>query len=187
MQNCPLKSYAVSLHRELLDGLMLLCQNMEMGREKKLHTAIILCEQLVEELYTLLPEQFPNIEEEILFFKSIKPLFVCEKEYHQRLYHAKIWLDQTFCEQELKRMEKLLETNIEFVSYYHNHHTYNDMAWFTQGQAPLPTSLCLSIWETNPKHTSARDGWVAGLISVERYRDWLKAKIQMDVRIPGRS
>ncbi|MES2328202.1 MAG: RteC domain-containing protein [Bacteroidota bacterium] len=177
MNNSPLKVHAVSLHRQLVDQLLMICQDGNMEVEKKLHTAVLTSEEFLDYLYELIPHRFDHVQDEILFFKSIKPLFTAEKEYHQRLYHAKIWQDDQFYGAELKRMEKLLATNVEFVSYYHNQHTYNDMAWFTQGQAPLPTSLCLSVWETNPKHTSARDGWVSGLMAVERYKSWLEAKM----------
>ncbi len=84
--------------------------------------------------------------------------------------------DNEFWSHELKRMERLLAGHSEFADYYHNGHTHNDYAWFSQGQAPLPTNLCIHPWETNPRHTSARDNWVTGLIAVERYRDWLKEK-----------
>ncbi len=179
MNNSPFKSYAVSLHRDLLDRLVLLCQQKESALEQKLHAAVIACEDSIETLYEVMPKEFVSIEEDILFFKSIKPLFTIEKEYHQRLYHARIWEDDHFCGRELQRMEKLLTSNNEFADYYHGGHTYNDLAWFTQGQAPLPTPLCVSVWETNPRHTSARDGWVAGLLAVERYVGWLKCKAGM--------
>lgn len=173
-----LRTESIRLHRELLDRLLLNCQGSETDLSKKRAMAIWLAEAYLKKLYDVMPESFDDIETEILFFKSIKPLFVVEREYHQRQYHASLFgvHSDGFWEQELFRMERLLAEHSEFSDYYHGDYTHNDSCWFTQGQAPLPTNLCMQAWETNPKHTSARDGWVGGLLAVERYRDWLKAK-----------
>jgi len=179
MTNNPLKSNAVILHCELLDRLILMCQDGELTYTQKLETAVQLSIRSTNDLYQLIAEHgFSNSEEEILFFKSIKPLFVAEREYYQRLYHAQLFGDETavFWKHELIRMEKLLDEYSEFSFYYHHNATENDAAWFSQGQAPLPTTLCMLPSETDPRHTSARDGWISGLLAVERYRDWLAAK-----------
>lgn len=176
-----LKAPAILLHRQLLDSLILLCQDRETTLDKKLETAVQVCVTSLNELYGLLPEDlFEDRQEQIFFFKSIKPLFAAEREYHQRLYHAVIFGEDSgsFWDRELSRMEKLLNEHGQFAAYLHNGHSHYDHDWFRQGQAPFPTALCTWPWETNPKHTSARDGWVAGLMAVERYRDWLHAKIQ---------
>ncbi len=177
MHEIKLQQGAVLLHRELLDSLLLNCQQSGQELSQKFAAAVYLSEDYMKRLYELMPEHFAETCQEILFFKSIKPLFVAEREYHQRQYHASLFAtDNHFWEHELKKMEGLLKSNIGFRDYYRNGETYNDHAWFTQGLAPLPTELCMSPWETNPKHTSARDGWAGGLLAVERYRDWLQAK-----------
>jgi hypothetical protein len=168
---------AVTLHTDLLNGLVLLCQDRQMEQIKKLESAVEICTRTLYDLYLILPENgFENGEDEIRFFKSIKPLFTAEREYHQRLYHAAVFgMDNAgFFDHEKKRMEKLLTEHFDFVHYYHTNETCNDSLWFCQGQAPLPTSLCMWQWETNPKHTSAKDSWVAGLIAIERYQAWLR-------------
>lgn len=171
--------YAGTLHNELLNGLVVLCKDSEIPQLKKLENAVQLCTRTLMDLYAVLPEDgFSNTEEEIRFFKSVKPLFTAEREYHQRLYHAAVFSmdNAVFFDHEKRRMEKLLEQYFDFVHYYHTNETCNDALWFTQGQAPYPTNLSMWQWETNPKHTSARDSWVAGVIAVERYVGWLNLK-----------
>ena len=148
---------------------------------KKLENAVQLCSGSLMDLYAVMPEDgFCNSEEEIRFFKSIKPLFTAEREYNQRLYHAAIFSmdNAAFFDHEKRRMEKLLEQHFDFVQYYRTNETCNDTLWFKHGMAPYPTQLSMWQWETNPKHTSARDSWVAGMIAVERYIAWLAEKQQ---------
>lgn len=176
-----LEATAVVLHRELLEKLQLICERTDLECDKKFSESVFLSEEYTKRLYRLIPEEgFMDSSSEILFFKSIKPLFVVEREYNQRLYHAFVFGkdDNSFLGRELCRMEKLLAEHKDFARYYHNGESQNDHAWFVQGQAPLPTSLCMQPWETNPRHTSARDNWVAGLLAVERYREWLTIKMQ---------
>ncbi|MES2329938.1 MAG: RteC domain-containing protein [Bacteroidota bacterium] len=179
MKQTALPPAAVILHRQMLDDLQRNCMSGNKDIEKLLASSVFIAEDHLKKLYELIPVQgFTDPDEEILFFKNAKPLFVAEREYYQRLYHGTIFGngDIGFWEHELGRMEKLLAEYSEFADYYHKGHTHNDYPWFSQGQAPLPTSLCIHPWETNPRHTSARDAWVGGLLAVERYRDWIKAK-----------
>lgn len=183
MKNNPLKSYAIVLHQELQKQLCAIFQEFESVKVKMLEVAVQICNDSISELYTLIPQnRFECIESEILFFKLIKPMFVSEIEYYQRLYHAMLFWDNTrnFWTRELSRIEKLLTEHHEFVVYYHNGDTFNDEAWFSQGKPQLPTSLCMWPWETNPRQTSERDGWVSGLIAVERYKEWLLGRTNQE-------
>jgi hypothetical protein len=171
---------SITLHSDLLNGLGLLCQDKQMEQIKKLEASVQLCIRSLHDLYVILPtDGFESGEDEIRFFKYTKPLFAAEREYYQRLYHGCMFGETNpgFWAHEKKRMEKLLAQHSDFVCYYHGGEAHNDAVWFSQGQAPLPTPLCMWQWETNPKHTSARDGWVAGVMAVERYMVWLNSKI----------
>lgn len=179
MHGTNLRQEAIPLHLALLEELKCICMEGDKDIEKLLANAVFTAEAYINKLYTFLPaEGFTDPDEEIYFFKFLKPLFTAEREYHQRLYHGIVFGtgNDGFWAHELERMEKLLVEHIQFADYYHNSYTHDDYPWFHQGQAPLPTPLCMNEWETNPRHTSVRDNWVAGLIAVERYRDWLKTK-----------
>ncbi|MES2331323.1 MAG: RteC domain-containing protein [Bacteroidota bacterium] len=181
MNTTEIRSSAVVLHREMLDKLTLLCGQHYMDMVKRMALSVYLIEEYLNKLYVLLPEHgFEDMSQEVLFFKCIKPLFVSEREFYQRRHNAETYSDNSvsYWVYELERMNKLYQENIEFVAYYRSGETLNDFAWFTRGQAPLPTSLCVLPWETNPWHTSARDAWVSGLLAVDRYCEWLNTNIR---------
>jgi hypothetical protein len=185
MPETPLRPAAVQLHQALLVELQVTCKEGDKDIEKLLANAVYTSEAFIAQLYQLLPdESFTDPDEEIFFFKTIKPLFTAEREYHQRLYHANVFGtgNDSFWEHECTRMQKILFEHHAFADYYHNGYTHNDYPWFRQGQAPIPTTLCMHEWETNPRHTSARDSWVGGLVAVERYRDWLKGKTLNNIK-----
>ncbi|MES2329673.1 MAG: RteC domain-containing protein [Bacteroidota bacterium] len=147
---------------------------------RKIENRIEVCKSYIEELCSLVPAEFDTEIDEILFFKTIKPKFVSELEFYHRLYQAQLFSDNTiaYYSREITRMRKILADHGEFVNYYKNGNTNNDHAWFTRGQAPLPTSLCMLPWETNPKITSSRDSWISGLLSVERYIEHARDKVK---------
>ncbi len=179
MQTATLTSHD-TLHQELLSKLSSLCRE-DIDIANRFAAAVFTCEEYIQKLYALLPEYgFEDSKEEIHFFKVTKPLFVSQREFHQRLYHAYTFENGTkdFWERELCRMKKLLAAHTSFICYYKQGGTENDHCWFRQGQAPMPTSMCMSEWETIPKHTSARDGWVSGLLAVDRYCEWLESRIE---------
>ncbi len=186
---CFLKSYesmqnqlisAESLHHELLGVLG--AYDLEGDEDKVVGLAKIVfhCDDFLKRLYACTVDPgFCDTFQEIHFFKSIKPLFVSEREFHQRLYHCYTFQNgrSSFWEHELKRMNKILLQHSEFISYYKSGCTAFDHAWFMRGYEAEPTTLCMQGWECNPCNTSARDGWVSGLLAVERYSEWLQEKI----------
>jgi hypothetical protein len=171
---------AAALHRELLDDLIL-CKEEHKEPVKQLEICVQICTVYLSRLFSLIPETyFFETKNEIDFFKNWKPKFASELEYYKRLYHVALFghEDRIYFERELNRMEKILIEHAAFANYYDNGNQQNDHTWFVQGQAPHPTNLCMLPWETNPNQTSARDGWVSGLLAVRKYIEWIKERLE---------
>jgi hypothetical protein len=179
MNTTELKSVCVKLHLDMQEKLLANCQNLQVPLPEKCEKAIWICENYIEKLYGQVPERMDGPAQEILFFKTIKPLLVAEREYHQRQYYACLFGTgaDLFWKWELERMKDLLEAHAVFSDYYRQGYDHHDAEWFCQHESPEPTMLCLQPMEPKGAHTSKRDGWVGGLLAVERYKEWLIAKV----------
>src|SRR5690349_5651569 len=80
--------------------------------------------------------RFDSVEEEIEFFKMIKPQFTSQIEYYGFLYHLEIFrpvneLEQkAFYQKECSRLEKFIKENSEFYNYYKSNSTEKDATYF---------------------------------------------------------
>jgi len=147
-----LQNRSMELHRYMIQEIRFVLLD-QTDPQQQLATRIAVCKTYIEELCSLVPAEFDTVVDEILFFKTIKPKFVGELEFYHRLYHAQLFGDNTiaYYSREITRMEKILAEHCAFVNYYKSNSTDNDHSWFTRGHAPLPTSLCMLPWETDPK------------------------------------
>src|ERR1700722_7206859 len=83
-------------------------------------------------------EGFASEEEEIHFFKNVKPRFTGEIEYYTQRYHAILFLPETdkqsqinFWEGELGRLDKFFGSYHEFFQYYHSKKKIRIMSIFS--------------------------------------------------------
>jgi len=173
-----LQNRSMELHRYMIQEIRFVLLDHS-DPQKQLANRIAVCKTYIEELCSLVPAEFDSETDGILFFKTIKPKFVGELEFYHRLYHAQLFGDDTiaYYSREITRMEKILAEHAAFVNYVKSNSTDKDLSWFTRGQAPVPTSLCMLPWETNPKVTSSHDSWISGLLAVERYKEYAHEKV----------
>jgi hypothetical protein len=103
------------------------------------------CFHSAEKFRGLLREQlrsyeFPDIEEEICFFKTIKPKFIAESEYASLLNFAGNFCPDIghsdelleFWKRQFNRLTKFTEKHKEFYSYHSTRQTHLDTVYYTR-------------------------------------------------------
>jgi hypothetical protein len=120
--------------------------------------------------YTFIHEQ-----EEILFFKKIKPLFTSQIEYYNLLYHFELFKPDHsvkkmtgFIAAEKDRLKKFITANGSFYFYYKKGCTHFDAVYFTRA-ARLSPSLLLKPYNIEPRLVSSHDHLVAQCIALKKY------------------
>lgn len=112
---------------------------------------------------------FEHACEEIKFFKKIKPPFHAEHIFYRFRYHAALYQAeetdparlQQFISRELLRLDRFININRAFYTYYKQDLTYHDKLWFTR-QPGLPGR-------------SSHDPLIAWLLAHEKYNRYLVA------------
>ncbi len=115
--------------------------------------------------------EFEIEEEEIKFFKEIKPLFRAEAEYFSLRYHAQLFRDQTtledqpaFWKREPLRLQKFRKENQDFFDYYKSGCKDKDALWFMR---------------TAEKESSSHDQLVTSLLALERYQKYVDQSMKL--------
>lgn len=116
---------------------------------------------------------FTSLDEEILFFRTIKPLFVALIEYYQFLYHSLLFQPESkpallavFWEREASRLPVFIARHESFYHYYKDGCTHRDEEFFTRRPDPLhPNEPCSSC-----------DHLVSRLLALQHYDDYANKK-----------
>lgn len=124
--------------------------------------------------------QFTSIEEEIYFFKEIKPRFVAESEYYRLLNYSDSFCPEdaypndqkNFWIRQMNRLDKFKATYQEFYLYYLTRDTDRDAELFTRGD------MGNQDYEFD-KVSSNYDHLVAQLLARERFVVYATEKLKL--------
>jgi hypothetical protein len=113
---------------------------------------------------------FANIDDEIFFFKNVKPLFQAEVEFYTYRYHIVLFKtkemegDQqeldSYYKRQLLRKDKFKREHPQFYDYVHNKETYADRQWFTRS--------------VNNSDSSLFDALMGKWFALEKFEDYVK-------------
>lgn len=85
--------------------------------------------------------RFENEEEEILFFREIKPRLFCKLIYYRKLYNiemdrpiASIETQKDYLRNELDAIGHYTKKRLDFIRYYRSGQTYLDSLYFVRGK-----------------------------------------------------
>ncbi|MBS1564485.1 MAG: RteC domain-containing protein, partial [Bacteroidetes bacterium] len=134
---------------------------------------------------------FPSAEEEIRFFREIKPAFTSEVEYYNLLYHVEIFKPVSreellaFWLRERQRLTDFIREHEAFYQYYKGGETHSDLQYFTRAgsqSARLPEA---KIYDRDANATTGYDYLVTSLLALERFARYVDDKLSGLKEGPG--
>lgn len=132
---------------------------------------------------------FKTEEEEILFFKTVKPLFTSELEYYSFLYHALLFCpsdpvrQKQFWEREDKRLQDFKEQHEGFIAYHNSGNTTDDVIYYLRANDRHELDDEIETYDRDPKSRTSHDHLVAKLMALERYNDYVQVKLKDIVKL----
>jgi len=127
---------------------------------------------------------FSDLNEEIHFFKEIKPRFMSEFLYNKKVFQILISKPignydvlLNYYENYLKQITWFFNTHQEFYQYYRLNSTYNDAIFFVRQKDELFFLTDASVNNFEPAFSSSHDFLVARIMSNDKLEEFLKAEI----------
>lgn len=134
--------------------------------------AIVLVLQKLEEIKKYIKRNgFKDDDEEILFFKQLKPQLVSKLIYFNAIYKIETKRprggDKTikkYLNVELSKIKRYFDANLEFYKYYRTNSTHLDNKFFLRGKHDIKLSLDTYYFEADHNFTTSHDYKVAKII-----------------------
>ncbi len=131
--------------------------------------------------------EFVNTEEEIKFFKYIKPRFTSEVEYYSLLYHAELFrkdihdeIDlEKFWVREHQRLLRFILENETFYNYYKEGKTCSDEDFFIRQNSDLSNFPKAKVYDLEEKATTSHDPLVTMILALERYMKFIEEEMKV--------
>lgn len=107
---------------------------------------------------------FKDLQEEIWFYKEMKPRFAGHMEYYTLLYMAEVFAPEdsgsriNYYNHELKRSQDFFSKHDSFYKYYKQGHTDLDLTWFVRSSSYVDLAATIIAREKYLEYLSDKLG-----------------------------
>jgi len=164
------------------------------GCDISIEEALHMIEFLQNRLHTLrdklLECGFENEEEEICFFKEIKPQILSQLLYFNKIYTIELkrpngsnLIQKNYYEHELDSLTLFFHKNLDFYQYYRSNAIHLDDYYFRRGKPNIRLGVDSSQFINDTTFSTCYDYKVAKILSNEMLRIYLNKKLQQVDRL----
>lgn len=128
---------------------------------------------------------FRNEEEEILFFKEIKPRIFCHLIYYRKVYNiemhrpvASTEAQKEYLKRKLDVIQDFNDKILDFYRYYRSGATYLDAAYFVRGKPDPEQYLETFYYERDPQFSTNADFKVAKIMANDMLQVYLLSELE---------
>lgn len=151
---------------------------------KSLEASRVLKEAYSQLKAFVLSYTFPNEEEEILFFKEIKPRLCFRLIYYRKLYNIEMdrptgtEKQREYLSEILNDINKYNHKRLDFIRYYRSGSSHLDTLYFLRGKADTEQYMETFSYEFDPDFSTNCDFKVAKILSNDMLSDYLMGEIE---------
>jgi hypothetical protein len=126
--------------------------------------------------------EFDTREDEINYFRNIKPKITSEIEYYNLLYHASLFYPpdiralKRFWMREGERLNKFTNENKDFLHYYRSGLTHKDHLYFVRANNKNLESMKCKPFGVNSFTSTSHDCLIAYFLALEKYTAYVNKK-----------
>lgn len=138
-----------------------------------------------------LSHDFASQEDEIAFFKHIKPQFVYRLIYYNEVYNIEMGKPQggekairKFLNMELAKLQQFYAANQSFYTYYRMGSTYLDSFYFLRSEPDISFTLDSAYFHADPRFSTPHDYKTARIMANDLLQQYLESELQ---RLDGRA
>lgn len=127
-----------------------------------------------------------SIEQEIDFFKNIKPKFTSKLIYYNAIFkietkkpHGGERILKKYLNNELDKLKRYFDNNLDFYKYYRTGSSYLDHKYFTRGKFDIKLALDSFYFEIDHSFSTSHDFKVAKIMAHDLIQVYLEDKLLM--------
>ncbi len=144
----------------------------------------LILDSLKELKQMVLAKGFKDIEEEIYFFKKQKPNILSKLIYYNTIYkieakkpYAGHKTTKKYLHNELTKLKKYFDNNLEFYKYHRTNSNYLDNKYFIRGKHDIKLSLDTYYFEADHNFSTSHDYKVAKIIANDLIQVYLEDQL----------
>lgn len=185
-QTTPMITFVDKLQREIKKKIEQIEAEDKNILKKSLDTSRILGEAFDRLKEFIIAYRFNDENEEILFFKEIKPKIFCHLIYYRKVYNiemhrpvASLDAQKEYLKRKLDIIQDFNDKVVDFYRYYRSGATYLDAAYFVRGKPDTEQYLETFYYERDPQFSTNADFKVAKIIANDMLQAYLLSELDV--------
>lgn len=147
--------------------------------------SIEICLKAVHKLkVTILKYKFRTQNEEIKFFKEVKPKFISPLIYHLKIFKIESRkpnggdkIKRKYYLHELEKLKNYFDSNLDFYRYYRTQSNYLDHKYFLRGKYDIRLTVDSFFFEADERFCTSHDFKVAKILAHDRLQVYLEEEL----------
>jgi len=151
---------------------------------------VTLCFKICTDYWNRLKElmkdhNFEDDDEEIWFFKHIKPKFTALIEYYTLVYHAELFMSSlneesldAFWKKEKEKVKKFYCAHEPFCEYYKNNETCMDYIYFLRKHAEDCKECYNKLFDTDHQFITTHSNTVSSMLAYDMYEVYIMQQMK---------
>jgi hypothetical protein len=179
-----IEAFAGDLYTSLEEQVSVIWEKKEDVIVKIKDSIEIVKTKLKEIQYYSLEYEFKDLEEEIHFFKNIKPKFFSWLIYLLKILQIETGRPtgsaitiQTYFQKYLYRLTCYFKNNLEFYQYYRSGYTHLDQMYFVRKEPGIYIGIDETYFSCDPRFSTTHDHKVAKILANELIRIYINSSI----------
>jgi len=126
---------------------------------------------------------FKDAEEEIRFFKEIKPRICSRLIYYRKIFYfeanrpvGNLEIQLNYIDREMAKIQEFIDSRHDFYNYYRTGSVYNDELYFMRNKQDLDLFLDTTFYERDPQFSTNCDEKVAKILAYDLLQLFLKSQ-----------
>jgi RteC protein len=179
--NTAIFQQTVGLYAEMIEKLNVVKEKPE-SMLNRAREAIDVCRETMQILKKMITDcPFVSPEEEIQFFKDIKPFFLSELIYYGKMYklHARwpvgdVEIRKRYLVRSLEHINQFFHEHFEFYLYHRCGRTDLDAWYFQRNSGHATTYTFIDCYVVNDTFSTGYDILAANFLAFERFAEYLE-------------
>ncbi len=176
----PLKSACEELYQEMLSEVYT-SRRLDLSSSSRVTYCFKSCVEHWNKLRELVKSQpFQDQEEEIWFFKQIKPKFTALIEYYAMVHHAELFIPTlkeadvpAFWKKETEKIQQFYHKHAAFYDYYKSGQTYMDSAYFLRSNEEDRNADFNKLYDPDACMATSHSNLATSLLAYDMYEAYI--------------
>ena len=171
------------LYKEMLQDIHR-CMQLELSERERVDGCFWIARNYWDKLKAILKMRgFKDENDEIDFFRNVKPRFTCYIEYYVILTEALVCVPiskdaaVSYWKEEVNRVKRFCDKHSDFIIYYQCKRRHSDAIYFLRKNNRATVVTLPAVYDADPEYGTSHDSIIRTFLAYDMYAKYVRKRL----------